>query len=94
MLRARDARGYGRRSYPIGLWAETVGQLLLRTLDRAEHIHNAMLARGFTGRIPAVDTRGGESGGGATPSSSPHGAPRCWPRGLSDPPSLLAAQFI
>lgn len=60
MLRARDARGYGRRSYPIGLWAETVGQLLLRTLDRAEHIHNAMLARGFTGRIPAVDTRGGE----------------------------------
>jgi len=60
MLRARDARGYGRRAYPIGLWAETVGRLLVRTFDRAEHIHDAMLARGFTGRIPALGARDGE----------------------------------
>lgn len=54
MSRARDARGFGRRSYPIGMWAESVGLLLVRTADRAEQIHRAMLARGFTGRIPAT----------------------------------------
>ena len=58
MLRARDARGYGRRAYPMRMWAETVGQLLVRALDRAERIHGAMLARGFTGRIPATDVGG------------------------------------
>ncbi len=87
MLRARDARGYGRRSYPIGLWAETVGQLLLRTLDRAEHIHNAMLAEDLRGASPPSIPAAAKSGGGAIPSSSPRGAPRCWPRGLSGPPS-------
>lgn len=58
MLRARDSRGYGRRSYPLGMWAETVGQLLVRSLERAERIHDAMLARGFTGRIPATGSDG------------------------------------
>lgn len=59
MLRARDARGFGRRSYPIGMWAETVGLLFMRTFDRAEQIHRAMLARGFTGRIPDTDPHHG-----------------------------------
>lgn len=54
MLRARDARSFGRRSYPLKIWAETVGQLLIRTFDRAEQIHRAMIARGFTGRLPAT----------------------------------------
>lgn len=52
LVRARDARSFGRGSYPLRLWGPMVGQLLLRTLDRAERIHRAMLARGFTGRIP------------------------------------------
>lgn len=52
LVRARDARSFGRGSYPLRLWGTLVGQLLLRTFDRAERIHRAMLARGFTGRIP------------------------------------------
>ena len=53
MQRARDARSFGRKSYPLKVWGTLVGQLLIRTFDRAELISRAMLARGFTGRIPA-----------------------------------------
>lgn len=53
MQRARDARSFGRRSYPLKVWGTLVGQLLIRTFDRAELISRAMLARGFSGRIPA-----------------------------------------
>lgn len=53
LKRARDARGFGRSSYPLGLWAVSVGQLLVRTIDRAGRIDRAMRSRGFTGRIPA-----------------------------------------
>lgn len=52
MARAREARSYGRRTFPLRVWAPLVGQLLIRTFDRAEQIHRAMLARGFDGRIP------------------------------------------
>ncbi len=55
LSRARDARSFGRRSYPLKVWGTMIGQLLIRTFDRAEHITQAMLARGFTGRIPATD---------------------------------------
>lgn len=52
MSMARDARSFGRRAYPLRLWGELIGQLLLRTLRRAEAIGRAMTARGFTGRLP------------------------------------------
>lgn len=52
MARARDARSFGRRAYPLRTWGTLVGQLLIRTFCRAELIGRAMLARGFTGRIP------------------------------------------
>lgn len=52
MQRARDARSFGRKSYPLRVWGTLVGQLLIRTFDCAERISRAMLARGFTGRIP------------------------------------------
>ena len=58
MSMARDARSYGRRSYPLRTWATLVGQLLIRTFARAERIGRAMLARGFDGRIPAVGDDG------------------------------------
>lgn len=53
LSRARDARSFGRKSYPLKVWGTLVGQLLLRTFDRAERIGRAMYARGFTGRIPS-----------------------------------------
>ncbi len=52
MCRARDARSFGRRSYPLKIWAAMIGQLLVRTVERSQAIHRAMLARGFDGRIP------------------------------------------
>lgn len=51
MDRARAARSFGRKSYPFKMWGVFIGQLLIRTIDRSERIHRAMLARGFTGSI-------------------------------------------
>lgn len=45
-LRTFENRGQGIRSY-----GPLIGNLLLRTWERAERIHRAMLARGFTGRF-------------------------------------------
>lgn len=55
--RAVASRGYGRSSYPPRLWATFIGRLLLRSLDRAERVHRAMLARGFTGSVPCGTDR-------------------------------------
>jgi len=52
MRRARDARSFGRRSYPLRVWGRMIGQLLLRTFERSVRIGRAMSARGFTGRMP------------------------------------------
>ncbi len=55
MQRARHARSLSeRRSW--SLWGTMVGQLLLRTLARAERIHRAMTARGFRGEPSAPHT--------------------------------------
>lgn len=53
MDNARKSRGFGRRSYPIGLWGRMIGQLLVRSYERAMRIHRAMLSRGFDGVMPA-----------------------------------------
>ena len=57
MSRARAARGFGRRNFPLKLWGTMVGQLLLRSVERARRVHNAMLARGFNGALPAATPR-------------------------------------
>lgn len=48
---ARSLRSFGERGEGIRSFAPLVGTLLLRTFHRAERIHNAMLSRGFSGRI-------------------------------------------
>ena len=58
MVRAREARSYGRKSYPLKHWSQFIGQLLLRTLLRAQHIHQAMIARRFNGKIYNNSTAG------------------------------------
>jgi cobalt/nickel transport system permease protein len=47
---------------PRWLWqarpvASSVGVLFVRSYERGERIHGAMLARGFTGRLPTLDDR-------------------------------------
>lgn len=49
MQRAREARGYGRKSYPLRQWGVFAGQFLLRSLARARRVNAAMAARGFDG---------------------------------------------
>jgi cobalt/nickel transport system permease protein len=43
-LRALGHNGLGRQT-----WGPLLGQILLRTVDRAQRVYNAMLLRGFTG---------------------------------------------
>lgn len=52
MKRARLARGYGRKSFPVKTWGVMIGQLFLRAIDRSERISRAMSARGFNGNLP------------------------------------------
>ncbi len=51
MVRARALRSFGGRGMEMRVYVSMVGQLLLRTLDRAQRIHLAMLCRGFDGEI-------------------------------------------
>lgn len=49
--RARDLRSYGNKGLGMKTYGSLLGHLLLRTWLRAERIHMAMLARGFTGEF-------------------------------------------
>jgi cobalt/nickel transport system permease protein len=55
MIRAHSLRSF--RAYPdIRILGSFIGQLLLRSLNRAERIHNAMISRGFDGDIRIMKT--------------------------------------
>lgn len=49
--RARELRTFGKKGFGIKTFGSLVGHLLLRTWQRAERIHMAMLARGFVGEF-------------------------------------------
>jgi cobalt/nickel transport system permease protein len=51
MHRARTLRTFQKGSIHLRSFSQMIGQLLLRTLDRAQRIHLAMLCRGFDGTI-------------------------------------------
>ena len=62
MYRARTLRSFQGRGAEMKTFAHLIGTLLLRTLDRAERIHLAMLCRGFDGtihirRVPRLTAR-------------------------------------
>jgi len=48
---ARELRSFGKKGLGIASYGSMVGHLLLRTWQRAERIHAAMLARGFRGEF-------------------------------------------
>lgn len=62
MRRAVELRATGRSALPLRTYAALVGSLLLRSLDRAQRVYQAMNARGFDGHMrelrPAVWRRG------------------------------------
>jgi cobalt/nickel transport system permease protein len=49
--RARELRSFGKKGKGLTPFASLVGHLLLRTWLRADRIHMAMLARGFSGEF-------------------------------------------
>lgn len=49
MMRALQMRAPGRQGVEPAQWGSFAGQLLLRTFDRAQRVHQAMLLRGFDG---------------------------------------------
>jgi cobalt/nickel transport system permease protein len=53
ILRAHSLRSQDAAVQGLGykVWGSLVGQLLLRTMNRAERIYQAMLCRGFTGEV-------------------------------------------
>lgn len=53
MAVARESRGFqarGPRAWPV--LARTIGSLFIRSYERGERVHLAMLSRGFTGTMP------------------------------------------
>lgn len=50
-LRAYQLRNIEGRGIDRKAWGSLVGQLLLRTIDRAQRIYQAMLCRGFRGEL-------------------------------------------
>jgi len=51
LTRARSLRSFGGKGLGLKVFSYMIGQLLLRTLDRAQRIHLAMQCRGFDGEI-------------------------------------------
>lgn len=51
MSRARSLRAVGRRGTGLRVYAQMLGQLLLRTFARAQRIYLAMKCRGFDGQV-------------------------------------------
>jgi cobalt/nickel transport system permease protein len=54
LMRARSLRSFQGRGLGFKVFSHIIGQLLLRTLDRAQRIHLAMRSRGFDGKIRLV----------------------------------------
>ena len=51
MSRARALRSFGSRGMGLRVYGQMLGQLLLRTYDRAQRIYLAMQCRGFDGHV-------------------------------------------
>lgn len=51
MMQAYRLRAPGQKGLHIKTWGAFVGQLLLRSMDRAEIVYESMLLRGYTGEI-------------------------------------------
>lgn len=54
MARARSLRTFNTGSMKLGGFVSLAGNLLVRTIDRAERIYQAMSCRGFNGHIPLI----------------------------------------
>lgn len=56
LVKARAMRSFNGKGTGMSVFGHMAGQLLLRTLDRAQRIHLAMQCRGFSGEIRQLRT--------------------------------------
>ena len=53
---ARRSRGFEARGVRHwGVLAKTAGALFIRSYERGERVHLAMVSRGYTGTVPVID---------------------------------------
>jgi cobalt/nickel transport system permease protein len=59
MKQARDCRRVGRARFreELKILSSMIGTLLIRSFERAERMHSAMLSRAYTGDFPVVSPR-------------------------------------
>jgi cobalt/nickel transport system permease protein len=55
MVRSVRLRSAGAEGLSLRVYGSLVGHLLLRSMDRAERVHRAMVARGFDGEVRTLD---------------------------------------
>ena len=54
MIRARDMRSFDKKGKGIKIFINLISVLFIRTIERSEKIYQAMLSRGFQGRIETM----------------------------------------
>ena len=69
---ARESRGFqGRDIRQARVVAHSAGALFIRSYERGERVHLAMLSRGYTGTMPAIHDIGADRGQWATAATLP-----------------------
>lgn len=54
IVRAKDLKSFGSRGTGVKVFAGLIGVLFIRTIERASRIYNAMLSRGFDGKMKTM----------------------------------------
>jgi cobalt/nickel transport system permease protein len=57
MTEAYHLRAPGQKGIQVSAWGSFLGQLLLRSMDRAQELYAAMLLRGYDGEFPYAEDR-------------------------------------
>ena len=69
---ARESRGFqGRDIRQARVVAHSAGALFIRSYERGERVHLAMLSRGYTGTMPTINDIGADRGQWATAAALP-----------------------
>ncbi len=80
MQQAYSLRAPGQKGIHISAWGSFLGQLLLRSMDRAQALYESMELRGFCGEFPGA-ARG-------------RGSAASWPYALVCPALMLLARYF
>lgn len=80
MQQAYSLRAPGQKGIHISAWGSFLGQLLLRSMDRAQALYESMELRGFCGEFPSA--------------AHGRGSAASWPYALVCPALMLLARYF